>query len=504
MWILIAVLLYEIISIGGVSIFLIMKEKKKAKHAAAKESDDSFVTSNRDLPVPIVGVSLALALLGAVHVFGIMEMAWGIGAASIWFSIAHVTTLSIVCLCTGRWVRRMKVATVPEMIAKLFGKKIAIIVTCVVAGQTFAILTMEVQALGIIFNTLTFNSISIQMGAVVGGLAGIAYVIIAGMKEVGFVNMINTIVMYVGLFVGIIFLSSKLPGGWGAVEAYYTSNDMSHMINIMGGSGTFITFGISNVIAVTFAQGISQMGLQSAMAAKSEKTVAKALWIAAPVNGIFGIFTMAMGIAAKFLYETNQLQVANDAMAAKTAGATMLVEYLPGWLVAWLLAAFLGAVLSTFAITTLGMGVLFANNIYVLKKPNATGAEKTKVTRLFIVLTGIIAMGVSSFLPEIVNGANWAFAWLVPLFWNVIYGLFWRRNKKAAGAVFAVSWLLVLIWTYTPLPAIIGLKSIPLPYVTLAVAIILGIPLNALLPGTKPGFFKEQKALKSQTVSQAI
>jgi len=499
MGILIAVLLYEFISIGGVSLFLIRKEKKHKMNKAAEESD-SFVTSNRDLPVPIVGVSLALAILGAVHVFGIMEMAWSNGAASIWFSIAHVTTLGVVCLCTGRWVRRMKVATVPEMIEKLFGRKIALIVTCVVAGQTFAILTMEVQALGIIFNTLTFNRVTIQMGAIIGGLIGIFYVIIAGMKEVGWVNLINTIVMYLGLFVGVIVLSSKLPGGWAAVESYYTTNDMAEMINVFGGPGTFITFGISNIIAVTFAQGISQMGLQSAMAAKNEKTITKALWIAAPVNGIFGIFTMAMGIAAKALYETGMLQLADDTQAAKTAGATMLVEYLPGWLVAWLLAAFLGAVLSTFAITTMGMGALFANNIYTLKNPGATGAEKTKITRLFIVITGIVAMAVSSFLPEIVNGANWAFSWLVPLFWNVIYGLFWKRNKTAATAVFLVSWILILVWTYTPVPVMVGLNNVPLPYVTLAVAIILGIILNAILPGTKEGYFKEQKKARTTKI----
>lgn len=434
-----------------------------------------------------------------------MEMAWGIGAASIWFSIAHVTTLAVVCLCTGRWIRRMKVATVPEMIQKLFGKKIALVVTCVVAGQTFAILTMEVQAFGIIFNTLTRNSVSIQVGAIIGGIIGISYVIIAGMKEVGWVNLINTIVMYLGLVVGIIVLSMKLPGGWDAVESYYTTNNMTDMISIMGGSGTFITFGISNIIAVTFAQGISQMGLQSAMAAKNEKTIAKALWIAAPVNGIFGIFTMAMGIAAKSLYETGALTVADPSKVAKTAGATMLLEYLPGWLVAWLLAAFLGAVLSTFAITTMGMGALFANNIYTLKKPDATGAEKTRITRFFIIITGIVAMGVSSFLPEIVNGANWAFAWLVPLFWNVIYGLFWKRNKTAAGTVFAVSWILVLLWTYTPIPHMTGLNGVPLPYVTLAVSFVLGIILNAVLPGGKPGYFKEQKAIKARAaVGQAV
>lgn len=496
MWILIAVLLYEVISIGGVSLFIINKEKKekaKAGADAVAHNDDDFITSGRSMSSTMVGVSLALAILGAVHVFGIMEMAWDIGASSIWFSIAHVTTIAVICLFTGRWLRRMKVNTVPELIQKLFGKKIATIVTCVVAGQTFAILTMEVQAFGIIFNTLTFDSVSIQMGSIIGGLIGIFYVIVAGMKEVGYVNMINTVVMYLGLAVGIIFLSQALPGGWNAVESYYTTNDMQHMISIMGGSGVFITFGISNIIAVTFAQGISQMGLQSTTAAKNSKTIRKALWIAAPVNGIFGIFTMAMGVAAKALYETGLLEVANESQAAKTAGATMLIEYLPGWLVAWLLASFLGAVLSTFAITTMSMGSLFASNIYTLKDPNVTGAQKTKITRIFIIISGIIAMAVSSFLPAIVNGANWAFAWLIPLFFNVIYGLFWKQNRKAAGATFAICWICVLLWTYTPVPAMLNLTGVPLPYVTLGVSLVGGILLNLIIPGGRVGYFKAQK-----------
>lgn len=490
MTILIIVLLYEVISIGGVSLYLIKLNKKKEKMAA--EGGDSFLTSDRDLPTVIVGVSLALAVLGAVHVFGIMEMSWNLGAASIWFSIGHVTLLCVVCLCTGRWVRRMRVATVPEMLDSLFGKRLAIICTCVIAGQTFAILTMEVQALGIIFNTLTFNNVPIQVGAIIGGVIGIFYVILAGMKEIGWVNLINTVVMYVGLIVAMIYLSGILPGGWDAVENHYATSGQGHMTSLFGGPGVFITFGISNIIAVTFAQGISQMGLSSAMAAKNEKTIVKALWIAAPVNGLFGVFTVGMGLAAKSLVEKGDLVLANPDLAAKTAGATMLVNYLPTWLVGWLLAAFLGAVLSTFAITTMGLGALFSRNIYTLKYPDATEAQQTKITRIFIVISGIIAMGVSSFLPTIVNGANWAFAWLCPIFWCVIYAMFWKRSPKAVAITFAVSWLLVLLWTYTPLPSAMGLASVPIPYVTLAVAIIVGIICHAILPG-KPGFFKQQK-----------
>ncbi len=490
MHILAVVLLYEIVTIGGIGLYLMMKHKKEQARLATGEAADSFITSNRDLPVVIVGVSLALAVLGAVHVFGIMEVSWHLGAVAVWFSFAHVVLLCVVCLATGRWVRRMRVATVPELINNLFGRKIALVCTCVIAGQTFAILTMETQALGIVFHALTFGKVSIPVGAVLGGVIGIAYVIMAGMKEIGWVNLVNTVVMYLGVIVATIYLGSAFVGGWDMVQNHYAQNNQAFMTSIWGAPGVFVAFGLSLVIAVTFAQGISQMGLQSAMAAKSERTIVKALWIAAPVNGLFGVFTMIMGITAKALVETGQMQIPDMSIAPKVAGVTMLLNYLPWWLVAWLLAAFLGAVLSTFAITTMGMGALFAKNIYTLKHPQANEEALTRVTRIFIVLSGVVAMGVSSFLPEIINGASWCFAWLIPIFWNVVFGLFWKRSRVAAAIIFAVSWILVLLWTYTTSPSQFGLAGVGVPYVTLAVSLVGGLILYSILPGDTP-YFKE-------------
>jgi SSS family solute:Na+ symporter len=236
------------------------------------------------------------------------------------------------------------------------------------------------------------------------------------------------------------------------------------------------------------------MGLQSAMAAKDEKTVVKSLWVAAPVNGLFGIFTALIGIAAFAAVSSGRLTLPADAIPAKQAGLALLLDILPAWVVGILVAAFLGAVLSTFAITTLSLGNIFVNDIYLRRNPDASAATRTKWTRIFIVLSAIVAVLATLNKPEIVNGANWAFAWLAPIFWNVIFALFWKRNSVAAFIVFVVSWLLVILWTFTPFRIAIG--EIPIPYITLAVSVILGVILTAALPGGKPGYLKEQKALR--------
>ena len=70
------------------------------------------------------------------------------------------------------------------------------------------------------------------------------------------------------------------------------------------------------------------------------------LWIAAPLNGMFGVFAVVIGLTAKTIPEFAEL-------GPKVAATTMLVNYLPPWLAALLLASFLAAILSTFAMTSL-------------------------------------------------------------------------------------------------------------------------------------------------------
>jgi SSS family solute:Na+ symporter len=129
------------------------------------------------------------------------------------------------------------------------------------------------------------------------------------------------------------------------------------------------------------------------------------------------------------------------------------------------------------------------------RHPDASEKTQRSLARIVILIAAVLGILATSFMPAIINGANWAFAWLCPIFFNVMYALFWKRSNAAAGAVFAVSWILVLLWTFTPFFTAIGLGGIPIPYVTLAVSIVLGVILNLVLPG-KTGYFRERRALR--------
>jgi SSS family solute:Na+ symporter len=473
--ILFLVLLYEVVSVVGVGLFLRIK---------TKNHEEGFVNANRSLSTPIIGVTLALTFLGSLHVFGVMELSWDIGMAAMWVSVAHVTLLCIICLCTGRWVRRLNIGTVPELLEKLFGHRVRVATSCVNAACVFGLLSMEAQAIGIVLSGLT--GISIQAGAAIGGVIGILYVFLAGMREIGLVNVVNTIVMFSGLIVTGLVLGGFLPSGWDGVENYFISNNMADKLTLFGSPGVIIGFGIPTVIACIFAQGISQMGLQVAMSAKSERTIFKSIFLAGILNGCFTIFTVIIGIAAQAIPDV-------AALGPKLSGPGLIVKYLPPWLVIWLCASFLGALLSTFATNVLAPATLFVKDIYIsCSKRRESEAQQAKKIKLMIIILGIVAVCVSFFLPAIVEGANWMFSWLCPMFWITVFGLFWKRSKTAGEITLFGTWVVNFLWTFTPLKSALGMAGVMNAYVTLVLSLALGIITFAALPG-EPGLFRLPK-----------
>lgn len=480
----ISVVIYELVVILGCAVWLKIKEKKQA----AAPTDEDFALGGRNMGVIVLAPTIALTVLGSAHITGVFEMSYNMGAIAIWFSLAHVIMIVVACFGTGLWVRRLGVVTVPQIIKDMYGPGVAIAISCVMAGQVWGVLTLECQGLGIVVSSLT--GWNITQAVIVGGILGILYVVFAGMKQVGAVNVINATIMYIGLIIATIYVAGKLPGGnFDFIEEAIPNSEggAEFMLSIFGNADLMITFAVGNIIAVTFCQSISQMLMQTMMSAKDEKTIKKSVWLAAPLNGMFGVFAVILGLAARALPEYSQY-------GAKLASTNMLVDMLPMWIAALLLAALLAAILSTFAMTALTSATIWVHDIYKgYINPDADEKKLANMTRILIIVLAAAALAVSVALPEILNAINWVFAWIVPVFWIVVFGLFWKRNSKVAGTALAVSWIFNVIWSLTPLPASIGgfIGGLTNPYVTLILSLVILIIGNLACKG-EPGYFKAQ------------
>ncbi|MEZ0372244.1 MAG: sodium:solute symporter [Candidatus Sericytochromatia bacterium] len=478
---LLAVLIYELCLILGIGLFL---QKRNAAH---RDREGEFALAGKSLPLSKVAITLALTVLGAPHIMGMWEMTWHMGAVTIWFCLAHVFLLVFVCLTTGRWVRRMGISSVSEIFEQFFGKGVRLMISCVMVGMMFGFMTIEAQGSGIIFAAMT--GWDIKYGCAVGVLFGAGLVILAGMRELGLVNLINAGVMYLAVILATLFLALKLPGGnYHSVADFYINSKQAAMLSIYGPPALMVNFVLSTLVAVIFCVGFSQVMLQPAMAADSEATVKKAMWIAAPLNGLWGAFMVTIGLTAKSLPEF-------QALGPKLAAPALLVTYLPPWLSTLLLAAFLSALIGNFASVALGCSTVLTFDIYrPLYRPDAAERQMARMARILIVIMAIAAMGVATFLPPILPALNWLFSWSIPIFWIAMFGFFWKRSSQAALLTLLSAWGTNSLWSFSPLPSLLHLPDSMNIYATLAVTLLVGILANLAFPG-RPAYFKSDEYL---------
>ena len=476
------VILYNVIVIGGIGLYLRHQEKLSGGVI-------DMANGGRDANLAMFSITLAITYLGSAHVYGLMEMSFAIGAVALWFCFGHTILMCVICLGTGRWVRRLGCSTIPELIGTMYGKQLRTITACVGAMVVFGLVTLETQALGI--GITAISGWSLGWSAVVGAVIGTAYVMMGGIKQTMWVNLVNAVVMYGSIIIAGIYLTFVLPNGWDGVSDFYVQHDQAFKLSVFATPDLLASFALASIFSVVFSQSVNQQGMAAAMSAKDEKTIRRSLWIAAPINGLFGVFPVLCGLAAATIPEFAEL-------GPKLAGATMVVKLLPTWLVILLQAGFLGALLSTFAMSALAPATIFAKDIVGANvKGGLTPVAEKKLIQKVILIIGVIGAALTFFnQPSVILAITWLFAWLVPLFFIIVAGLFWKRSAPAAFTVVVWSWVVNCAWSIKPLkdaivdivPAFGVLEN---AHIAAIVAFLTTIIMYSLAKNYEPAIFKQ-------------
>lgn len=480
------VIIYCIVVCIGIGLVLIIRDKLK------KQSDvvsDDFALAGRKMGYATLIPTMALTAIGNAHFTGIFEMSYGVGATALWFIFANTVHMCILCLCTGPWLRKMGVATISQAIEKVYGKKVTLAVSCAMSGVTFGVLTVECQGMGIIFSSVT--GFDLIPSIIICGCFGICYVIIAGMKEVGSVNLVNIIILYTGIILGTVFIGLSLGGNFNIVQSTLgASADTAFMNKVFASPQMWFSFALANIISCAFYGPVSQANGQAPMAAKNTKIIRRSLWFAAPINAIFGIFTCVIGLTARALPEYASITAPNGALQ-------LILDKTPWWVAALILASALAACLSSFAMTSLGCGTMFGYDIFkTYYKPDASEKQVKWVIRITVIILCVIAISISAGIASIIGAMNWVFAWIAPVFFLFIFGLFWKRSPKVAGVTLAITWIVNMLWSLVPaFPALFGTTAdnVPNGYITAGLGLVCTLIGNLAVKDAKPGYFKEHR-----------
>lgn len=477
--VLIAVLLYEVISIAVVTVVLTKRNKNK------QHEEGSFAFAGGGLPASLVGITLALTLLGSAHNWGTCQNAASMGVIAAWFGIACAVMMVVITQVTGPWMRRTGAKTAGEFLGKIFGVTSGRLISCMNAALIIGMCCLEMEAIAVTFSLMTGWSYTVC--AIIGGVIAVLYVLLAGMKEIAWLNLINAILMYVALIMVFISLCTKLPGGWDAVESsMQASQDTAWMTDLFGNPALIVGFAIPSALGASLFHGVAQTGYQPIATAKDNREVKKSIWFAGPINGCFCILPALIGVAAFSIIAYRQ---AGDMMMTPA----MLADLLPKPVLMLLMAGFLGVDLSSFAVMSLAPATIVSHDMYTLKNPKATEEQKTKLTRALIVVIGIVSILICNFQPAVVDMVNWSFAFGIPVFVMAVIGLWWKRSPKASMITFVITWIVVCIWSTFGLQNYLGWANFHVSYISLIASLIVGVITTIACKGEKGLFIKHRK-----------
>ncbi len=188
--------------------------------------------------------------------------------------------------------------------------------------------------------------------------------------------------------------------------------------------------------------------LQRTCAAKNEKVAVKSTYIAAFLYITFGVLSPFIGMAA---YSAIGPEV--DADGSQFILISMAMKYLPPVLTAAFVAALASALMSTSDSSMLAGATMFTENIIKQFKPDLSDRSQLLLTRLSLLVSGILSLYiamVAETIYELAVLANTCI--LVGMVAPYIIGMYWKKaNHFGAVASFltgTLSWIALTFYYY--------------------------------------------------------
>jgi SSS family solute:Na+ symporter len=479
----IAIAYFLILSIG-VSFFL----RKKVK------SGSDLVTGSSTLAWPLVMAAFVLAPLGSGHTLNLWEAQAGLGASVLWWGmIAGGIFVPLFLLWFGPWFRRLNVQTFPEGMGKIFGENIGWLIAAVFPAQLIGICIAEVLATASAFYALGGGGeISVLKNCIYLAVGfTIIYIIVAGLMQAAWMNLINAVVLILGSFTAVFAVGFWLAGrgGWESVSNVYANEGMAWKTTIWHFSPDVILgFIFPCLFLLVFMCSASQAQYQPMLLAKSESDIRRGVFWASFINSMVTYPWVILGLVGMSI-------PAIAVTGAKLCVPKLALAALPQWMVGILMISLLAATLSTTAQLILASTHMIVHDIFK-KAVNPGMSDKTFLilTRgmIFVIALIVLIPALKVLDQNIMSIFFWTFSFGIPVFGVYLIGMLWKVNRVAAWVTMLAGYAANFLWTFAPdmiwLPGLIR-SSV---YASIFATVLFGVVLNLILRG-EPGYLRQIK-----------
>jgi len=289
----------------------------------------NYLLAGRHFPTVVVATMITGLAVGGASTVGVAEGAYTQGLSAGWYNAAWGAGGIIVGLLVAEAFRRMEVRTIPEMMERMYGSSARLVSIVAQLLIMMVITSLQYVAGGAILAALLPSIFTFQQGVLLTALVFVGITLIGGYWAAGLANVINVILIYIGVVVALFFSFSNF-GGFDAIASRLPAGG-SWFHPISGVGLSVVVAWMVVMITQTFSvQAISQI----AFAAKDGRAARRGFIIG-------GIITLPAGFLCAFFGIIAAAQfpgLKNAAMALPTL-VTQITPLVGGLLLAALWAA---------------------------------------------------------------------------------------------------------------------------------------------------------------------
>lgn len=409
-----------------------------------------YFIADKKLPPWVVAFSTNATGESGWLLLGLTGMGYAVGAYAFWVVLGEVVGISLAWILVSRRLKRYAdktdSITLPDVLAARFDDKhhvLRLISVLIILVMVMTYVAAQMVATGKAFDGVT--DLNYTWGVAVGSTIIIAYTLVGGFKAVAWTDLIQGILMLLGLII-LPVISIKAGGGWDAISANLMAQDPG-LLSPWGpeGKSTLAIIGVISFLAI----GVPFMGVPQLMvrfmSARSEKSLVPAMSISVLVIFLFDVGAVLTGMAGRALFPNLEdpesiLPVMSNAM-------------LPEWMAGIMMVVVLAAIMSTVdSLLILASSTVVRD--YMQKIRGSSLSEKALANRgkLLTLIVGVIGIGFALQQSPMIF-------WFVIFAWNglgatfgppLLCGLWYpKANLKGAiagmlgGFITTVTWVLV-------------------------------------------------------------
>ncbi len=375
-----------------------------------------FMVAGRKLSANVLVGTLLATWIGSGSIIAGAGLAYRKGFPALWFDAGVWIAIVVLYLIAGR-ARAFAQYTVPDILEARYNKYARILGALTTIVAYTAIVSYQFKAGGMVLNLVT--GISVSNGIIVTALFVVVYTFLAGMISVAYTDLVNGIVMTLGIFLALPFLISFV-GGWENV----VSNLPKEHFQVLGTMSIWEALGYS-LPTMLLLLGESNM-YQRFFSARDEKTAKRAVlgWIGGTVILETAIVVLAIVGSAMFLDISSESVILHSARYG-----------LPVFLGCALLAAIVAVIVSTADSFLLVPSTNVIRDIYQrFINPNASQKRIVLYSRLVVIALGILAYLQVQFFTSVLKMALYAYTMYgVGITPAVLAAFFWKRATSWGG-----------------------------------------------------------------------